>query len=169
MVVISEKACFFKKICNVINDTDSEVGLRLFCFEVLEYRKEGYLQDALINYLALLGWSTEDSQQLFFGNSLIENFSLDRCNSSPATFDPSKLLWMNGEYIRSKSDQEIYDLFIDWIEYTNQQDLIKDWEHTLEILANDEDMQKRWKVYTLPQFAKIPWTNVLWRTNLRIE
>ena len=98
---------------------------------VLEYRKEGYLQDALINYLALLGWSTQDSQQLFFGNSLIENFSLDRCNSSPATFDPSKLLWMNGEYIRKKSDQEIFELFLDWINWTKQDKLIDGWDRNL--------------------------------------
>ena len=121
----------FAHLSMILGSDGARLSKRHGHTSVLEYRKEGYLQDALINYLALLGWSTEDSQQLFFGNSLIENFSLDRCNSSPATFDPSKLLWMNGEYIRNKSDEEIYNLFIDWIEYTGQQNLIKDWNKDL--------------------------------------
>jgi len=121
----------FAHLSMILGSDGARLSKRHGHTSVLEYRKEGYLQDALINYLALLGWSTEDSRQLFLDNSLIENFSLDRCNSSPATFDPSKLLWMNGEYIRSKSDEEIYNLFIDWIEYTNQQNLIKDWNKDL--------------------------------------
>ncbi|MEA5000589.1 MAG: glutamate--tRNA ligase [Endomicrobiaceae bacterium] len=98
---------------------------------VLEYRREGYLREALINYLALLGWSTSDSQQLFEHDELIEKFSLDRCNSSPATFDSAKLLWMNGEYIRKKSADEIYDLFMDWIYYTKQENIVEKWDKVL--------------------------------------
>jgi len=66
----------------------------------MEYKNEGYLPEALINYLALLGWSTEDSQQLFELDDLTNKFSLERCSKSPAVFDPQKLNWMNGEYIR---------------------------------------------------------------------
>ena len=121
----------FAHLSMILGSDGARLSKRHGHTSVLEYRKEGYLQDALINYLALLGWSTQDSQQLFFGNSLIENFSLDRCNSSPATFDPSKLLWMNGEYIRNKSDQEIFDLFLDWISWTKQDDLIKGWDRDL--------------------------------------
>lgn len=95
---------------------------------VLDYRKEGYLQEALINYLALLGWSTEDSQQLFTNEELEEKFSLDRCGISPSTFDPLKLLWLNGEKIRSKSNDELYDLFIDWIKYTGNEGIIEGWD-----------------------------------------
>ena len=101
------KPPIFAHLSMILGSDGARLSKRHGHTSVLEYRKEGYLQDALINYLALLGWSTQDSQQLFFGNSLIENFSLDRCNSSPATFDPSKLLWMNGEYIRKKSDEKI--------------------------------------------------------------
>ena len=72
---------------------------------VLDYRKEGYLPEALLNYLALLGWSTEDSQQIFTISELKEKFSVERCGTSPATFDPAKLLWLNGEKIRSKSTE----------------------------------------------------------------
>jgi glutamyl-tRNA synthetase len=98
---------------------------------VLEYRKEGYLPEALINYLALLGWSTQDSQQIFTIEELIEKFSLERCGVSPSTFDPAKLLWLNGEKIRSKTPQEIYYLFVDWLKYTNNETLISDWDENL--------------------------------------
>lgn len=121
----------FAHLSMILGSDGARLSKRHGHTSVLEYRKEGYLQDALINYLALLGWSTQDSQQLFFENSLIENFSLDRCNSSPATFDPSKLLWMNGEYIRNKSDQEIFDLFIDWISWTKQDSIIEGWNRDL--------------------------------------
>lgn len=121
----------FAHLSMILGSDGARLSKRHGHTSVLEYRKEGYLQDALINYLALLGWSTEDSRQLFFGDSLIENFSLDRCNSSPATFDPSKLLWMNGEYIRNKSAEEVYNLFIDWIQWTKQNALIDGWDRDL--------------------------------------
>ena len=121
----------FAHLSMILGSDGARLSKRHGHTSVLEYRKEGYLQDALINYLALLGWSTEDSRQLFFGDSLVENFSLDRCNSSPATFDPSKLLWMNGEYIRNKSSEEVYELFIDWIQWTKQDALIDGWDRDL--------------------------------------
>ncbi|GHT34027.1 glutamate--tRNA ligase [Endomicrobiia bacterium] len=95
---------------------------------VLEYRKEGYLQEALINYLALLGWSTEDSQQVFTIEEMIQKFSIERCGVSPSTFDPAKLLWLNGEKIRSKTLEQVYMLFIDWLKYTNKEKLIDGWD-----------------------------------------
>ncbi|MCL2334572.1 MAG: glutamate--tRNA ligase, partial [Endomicrobia bacterium] len=98
---------------------------------VLEYRKEGYLYEALINYLALLGWSTEDSQQLFTIDELKEKFSVERCGSSPSTFDPVKLLWLNGEKIRAKTPEQVYDLFIEWLKYTNNEKIIEGWDKGL--------------------------------------
>ncbi|AKL98616.1 glutamate--tRNA ligase [Endomicrobium proavitum] len=94
---------------------------------VLEYRNEGYLPEALLNYLALLGWSTEDSQQIFTIAQLKEKFSIDRCGTSPSTFDPAKLLWLNGEKIREKSVTEVFNLFIDWLKYTNNEKIIEGW------------------------------------------
>ena len=95
---------------------------------VLEYRKEGYLQEALINYLALLGWSTEDSRQVFKIEELKQEFSIERCGISPSIFDPVKLLWLNGEKIRSKSPQQVYELFIDWLKCTDNEKLTEGWD-----------------------------------------
>jgi nondiscriminating glutamyl-tRNA synthetase len=74
---------------------------------VLEYKTGGYLPEALRNYLALLGWSTPNSQDVFEWKELIEKFDLAGCQKSPATFDPQKLLWMNGTYLRALSNDEL--------------------------------------------------------------
>lgn len=98
---------------------------------VLEYRTEGFLPEALINYLGLLGWSTEDSQQLFEQSDMISKFSLERCAKNAAVFDPVKLHWMNGEYIRKKAAPELIKAFFDWVSVTGKQDMIGSWDRTL--------------------------------------
>jgi len=70
------------------------------------YRDEGYLPHALVNYLALLGWGYED-QTIFTLDELIQKFSLENVGKSPAVFDPAKLEWMNGVYIREMSLDEL--------------------------------------------------------------
>ena len=67
---------------------------------VEEYRDAGYLPHALVNYLALLGWGPEDGREVLTIDELIAEFDVARVTPSPATFDPKKLEWMNGEHIR---------------------------------------------------------------------
>ena len=64
-----------------------------------EFREQGYLPEALFNFLVLLGWAPGDDREVMSRAELVEAFSLDRVKSSPARFDLKKLLWMNGEYI----------------------------------------------------------------------
>src|SRR4051812_31882056 len=66
-----------------------------------EFRHAGYLPDALVNFLALLGWSYDDKTTIMSRGELIERFSLERVQPSPATLDYQKLDWMNGVYIRA--------------------------------------------------------------------
>lgn len=67
---------------------------------VSEYREQGFLPEALLNYLALLGWSYDDKTTILSREEMIERFSLEGVNRSAAVFDPAKLQWMNGQYIR---------------------------------------------------------------------
>ncbi len=67
---------------------------------VKDFRAAGYLPEALINFIARLGWSYDDHTELFSREELVEKFSLDRLNASSASFDYAKLEWMNGVYIR---------------------------------------------------------------------
>jgi glutamyl-tRNA synthetase len=67
----------------------------------LEYRDEGYLPEAVFNFLALLGWSPGDDTEVLDRDEIVRRFSIERINDSPATFDLDKLEWMNGVYIRN--------------------------------------------------------------------
>ena len=71
------------------------------------YREEGYLPEALINYLALLGWNPGTSQEIFTFDELVQAFSFDRVQHAGARFDWEKLNWINGEYIRRLDDDEL--------------------------------------------------------------
>jgi glutamyl-tRNA synthetase len=66
-----------------------------------EYRDKGYLPEAMLNYLARLGWSYDDTQEVFSRAELIEKFSLVRVNNSPASHDPDKLFWIEGEWMKT--------------------------------------------------------------------
>jgi glutamyl-tRNA synthetase len=72
-----------------------------------EFRKQGYLPEALINYVALLGASYEEGKDIYSLEELERQFSLDKLNKAPAIFDYKKLEWFNGQYIRMKSDEEL--------------------------------------------------------------
>lgn len=76
---------------------------------VLEYHDEGYLPEAIINYLALLGWNPGEgsTKEIFSSGELIKEFSLERIQASPAVFDDERLDWMNGLYIRAISIDEL--------------------------------------------------------------
>src|SRR5258708_4202426 len=71
------------------------------------YRDEGYLPEALINYLALLGWNPGTSQEIFTSYDLVPAFSFERVQHAGARFDWEKLNWINGEYIRGLDDEEL--------------------------------------------------------------
>ncbi len=73
-----------------------------------QYIEKGYLPDALVNYLARLGWSYDASQEIFTRAELIEKFSLDKVNSSPASHDQDKLFWIEGEWMKTLAlDQKV--------------------------------------------------------------
>jgi glutamyl-tRNA synthetase len=71
------------------------------------FREKGYLPEAMVNFLALLGWSLDDSTTIMDRTTLVENFSLERVSSKPAVWDEDKLLWMNSQYITALDDREL--------------------------------------------------------------
>jgi glutamyl-tRNA synthetase len=79
----------------------AKLGKRHGTVAIEDFRDRGYLPDALINYLALLGWAPEDGREVLTRDELIAEFDLDRVTHSAAFFDYKKLDWMNGEYIRA--------------------------------------------------------------------
>jgi glutamyl-tRNA synthetase len=75
------------------------------------FKEEGYFADALINFLAFLGWNPGTEQELFSLNELIDAFSFDRVNKSGARFDPEKIKWFNHHYMQFQDDTEIATVF----------------------------------------------------------
>lgn len=92
----------------LLNPDKSKLSKRSGDVSVEDFKNEGYIPEAIINYVSLLGWSTEDSQQFFTKQELIQKFTLERCSKSPAVFDRQKMLWMNAEYIRKTPSEKLY-------------------------------------------------------------
>jgi len=80
------------------------------------YREAGYFPEAVVNFLAFLGWNPGTEQELFSLKELVDDFSLDRVNSSGARFDPDKTVWYNHNYLQAQSDQELTERFIPVLE-----------------------------------------------------
>lgn len=85
----------------------SKLSKRHGAVGILEFRREGYLPEALLNFLALLGWSHPEGKDLFPLPEFIEKLDLKRISTSAPVFDRMKLDWMNGEYIRKIKDQKL--------------------------------------------------------------
>ncbi|WKX77961.1 glutamate--tRNA ligase [Zobellia laminariae] len=80
------------------------------------YKEEGYFSEAVVNFLALLGWNPGTEQEIFSLNELVETFSLQRVNKSGARFDPDKTKWYNQQYLQSKDNRELADLYAEILE-----------------------------------------------------
>ncbi len=120
---------------------------------VTEYRDQGYLPEAMFNFLALLGWSPKDDREVISREELIKIFSLDGIGVANAVFDPQKLTWMNGEYIRAKSEHELAELVAPLLVekgLTTKYYLETRWQWFMQVVGM---LRERCKL--LPEFAEI--------------
>jgi glutamyl-tRNA synthetase len=85
----------------VLGTDKKKLSKRHGAVSVEEFRDRGVLSEALVNYLALVGWSFDDHTTMMTVPELVERFTLERVNSSPGVFDPEKLEWLNGEHLRA--------------------------------------------------------------------
>lgn len=84
---------------------------------------QGFLPEAIVNYIALLGWSPETNEEIFSLNELIESFDYKKINKSPSVFDIQKLKWMNGEYIKAMDDDKFYEMALPYVKEVIKKDL----------------------------------------------
>lgn len=85
--------------------------------------EQGFLPEAIVNYIALLGWSPEDNREIFSLDELIEAFDYHKVNKSPSVFDIQKLKWMNGEYIKAMDNDTFYEIAMPYIKEAIKKDL----------------------------------------------
>jgi len=106
----------YAHVPDINGDDGRKLSKRRAAVSVDHFRSEGYLPAALVNFLALLGWSYDDKTTLLSKHELVERFSLERVVPSPATFDYKKLDWMNGVYLRELQPDEYAHDLCRWLE-----------------------------------------------------
>lgn len=102
----------------LLNPDRSKLSKRQGDVAVEDYRAKGYLKEALVNFVALLGWNAGDDKEFYYMDELINNFSLERVNKSGAVFDLQKLNWLNAEHLRKMEDNKILPLLKNYLSTT---------------------------------------------------
>lgn len=100
----------FGHISLILGKDYKKMSKRHGATSVEQYKNMGYLPEAIVNFLALLGWAPEGEQELFTTEELIQQFSMDRVAKNPAVFDIDKLNWINFNYMKKLSEAELYEL-----------------------------------------------------------
>lgn len=100
----------FAHMAMTLGPDGSRLSKRHGAASVRELRAQGFLPEAVFNYLALLGWGTTDDRDIYTPAELIEKFSLERCKQGSAVFDMAKLTWLNSVYLQKKAPEEIASL-----------------------------------------------------------
>ena len=98
----------FAHVSLILGADKKKMSKRHGATSVQQYRDMGYLPDALVNFLALLGWTPEGDQEIFSRDELIEQFTLDRVAKNPAVFDIEKLNWINFHYMKQLDEDQLY-------------------------------------------------------------
>jgi len=106
----------FAHLPMILGTDRSKLSKRHGATAITEYRDQGYLPQAMMNFLALLGWSLDDHTELFTKEELIHHFSIERISKTSAIFNLDKLKWMNGVYVRKLSPEELADRLLPFLE-----------------------------------------------------
>ncbi len=105
----------FAHLPMILGSDGKKLSKRHGAASIKEFADEGYLPDAMVNYLALLGWSLDGETTIIDRATLCSSFSLDRVNKKDAVFDEEKLSWMNGQYIKEMDAQAWVDASMPWL------------------------------------------------------
>ena len=105
----------FAHIPLILGKNRAKISKRHGAVSVMDYKEQGFLREAFVNYLALLGWSPKDDREILSTDQMIGVFSLEGVNPSNPIFDQEKLEWMNGEYIRATGDERLLDLALPFL------------------------------------------------------
>ena len=155
------------------------------------YRESGYFPEAVVNFLALLGWNPGTEQELFTLEELVKAFDISKCSLHGAKFDYQKGIWFNHEYILKKSDEEIATLFAPIVANNGVDETMERIQQVVHLMKDrvnfvkelwdlctfffiapasydEKTVKKRWKEYSAQQMAEL--SDVLWGiTNFTVE
>lgn len=105
----------FAHIPLILGPDKAPLSKRFGAVSITDYRKMGYLPQALVNYLSLLGWAPGDNKEFMSVEEIVKKFSLKRINKTGAEFNQDKLRWINGEHIRKLTHEEFAKIGMDFI------------------------------------------------------
>ena len=129
----------------LLNSDKSKLSKRQGDVSVEDYISKGYLREAIINFVALLGWNPGEGsvQEIFSMQELIDKFELEKVHKAGAVFDLKKLDWINAQYIKKMSDEDLYKNALQFFEkkdfYTNAQQEKKSAEYLKKVLTVEKD------------------------------
>ncbi|MHB1275532.1 MAG: glutamate--tRNA ligase [Candidatus Humimicrobiaceae bacterium] len=103
---------YFSHLSMILGRDGAKLSKRHGATTLTQYKEEGYLKEAMANYLSLLSWAPRDNEEIFLLNEILDKFKISDITKNPAIFDLDKLNWLNGNYIRKKTNKELYDLLI---------------------------------------------------------
>ncbi|HEY8489938.1 MAG TPA: glutamate--tRNA ligase [Dehalococcoidia bacterium] len=106
----------FAHLPMILGKDRAKLSKRHGATEALAYRDQGYLPEALFNFLGLLGWSLDDKTEIISREEFVRHFDVDRIGRNPAIFDMEKLTWMNGVYIRQMPPHRLAAVLAEWLE-----------------------------------------------------
>jgi glutamyl-tRNA synthetase len=104
---VGVKPPIFAHASLILGEDKSKLSKRHGATSVGQYAEDGFLREAMINFLALLGWNEGNDREIYPIDELIECFSLERISKSPGVFDHNKLIWMNGQHLRAMSVDQL--------------------------------------------------------------
>ena len=132
----------FGHISLILGEDHKKMSKRHGATSVTEYRNMGYLPEAVVNYLALLGWTPKGEQEIFTEEELIKQFSMKRVSSNDAVFDINKLNWINFQYMKKLDADQLYDLIVPFLVKAGYVDAAvsegkKDWQKNVNWFMKD--------------------------------
>jgi glutamyl-tRNA synthetase len=105
----------YAHVANILGTDGKKLSKRHGAISVDEFRAAGYLPDAIVNFLALIGWAPDGETTIMSRDEIVTRFTLEAVSTSPGTFDYAKLDWMNGVYLRSLPPREYADRLVLWV------------------------------------------------------
>lgn len=124
----------------ILGPDGSKLSKRHAAVSVTAYRDDGYLPDALVNFLARLGWSYDDKTEIFSREELIRLFSLEKVNKANAKFDADKLRWLNAHYLKEASPQSLAEHLVPLMEARGLKQ--PTWGHFLSMVKSLQERSK---------------------------
>ena len=133
--VLGWAAPTFVHLPTVLNKDRKKLSKRQGDVSVEDFKKQGYLPEGLVNYLALVGWSSEDGEEIFTLDEMVDKFTFERVGKSGGIFDVEKLNWVNAHYIKQYQTEKIAELSMPFM--------------VAEGLMTEEEMKSNWNWYVL--------------------